>query len=91
MRRNILTKNYYFIYTSNQVENICLKCNIICCRKSCLYKQLVRKWIEFLPARLKHNKYVEIKQFSKIDIKQNNVSTVILVSKLLVYNEFRAG
>ena len=34
---------------------------------------------------LKHNKYVEIKQFSKVDIKQNNISTVILLIKFLVY------
>ena len=31
---------------------------------------------------LNHNRYVEIKQFSKIDIKENNISTVI---KFLVY------
>ena len=34
---------------------------------------------------LNQNKYVEIKQFSKEDIKQNNISTVILLSKFLVY------
>ena len=34
---------------------------------------------------LNHNKYVEIKQFSKVDIKQNNISTVILLIKFLVY------
>ena len=34
---------------------------------------------------LNHNKYVEIKQFSKEDIKQNNISTVILLIKILVY------
>ena len=34
---------------------------------------------------LKHNKYIEIKQFSKVDIKQNNISTVILLIKFLVY------
>ena len=34
---------------------------------------------------LNHNKYVEIKQFSKEDIKQNNISTVILLIKFLVY------
>ena len=34
---------------------------------------------------LKHNNYVEIKQFSKVDIKQTNVSTVILLIKFLVY------
>ena len=33
---------------------------------------------------LNHNKYVEIKQFSKVDIKQNNISTVILLIKFLV-------
>ena len=31
------------------------------------------------------NKYVEIKQYSKVDIKQNNISTVILLIKCLVY------
>ena len=31
------------------------------------------------------NSYVEIKQFSKVDIKQNNISTVILLNKFLVY------
>ena len=34
---------------------------------------------------LNHDKYVEIKQFSKEDIKQNNISTVILLIKFLVY------
>ena len=34
---------------------------------------------------LNHNKYVEIKQFSKEDIKQNYISTVILLIKFLVY------
>ena len=34
---------------------------------------------------LNHNKHVEIKQFSKEDIKQNNISTVILLIKFLVY------
>ena len=33
----------------------------------------------------KHDKYVEIKQFSKVDIKQNNISTVSLLNKFLVY------
>ena len=33
---------------------------------------------------LNHNKYVAIKQFSKEDIKQNNISTVILLIKFLV-------
>ena len=33
---------------------------------------------------LNHNKYVEIKQFSKEDIKQNNIYTVILLIKFLV-------
>ena len=34
---------------------------------------------------LNHNKYVEIKQLSKVDSKQNNISTVILLIKFLVY------
>ena len=34
---------------------------------------------------LKHNNYVEIKLVSKVDIKQNNVSTDILLIKFLVY------
>ena len=34
---------------------------------------------------LNHNKYVEINKFSKEDIKQNNISTVILLIKFLVY------
>ena len=34
---------------------------------------------------LNHNKYVEIKQFSKEDIKQNNIPIVILLIKFLVY------
>ena len=34
---------------------------------------------------LNHNQYVEIKQFSKVDIKQNNISTVILLISFLVY------
>ena len=34
---------------------------------------------------LNHDKYVEIKQFSKVDIKQNDISTVILLIKFLVY------
>ena len=34
---------------------------------------------------LNHNKYVEINQFSKVDIKQNNISTVILLIKFLVH------
>ena len=34
---------------------------------------------------LNHNKYVEIEQFSKEDIKQNYISTVILLIKFLVY------
>ena len=34
---------------------------------------------------LNHNKYVEIKQFSKVDIKQNNISAIILLIKFLVY------
>ena len=33
---------------------------------------------------LNHNKYVEIKQFSKENIKQNNISSVILLIKFLV-------
>ena len=41
---------------------------------------------DFLLTRvLNHDKYVEIKQFSKVDIKQNNVSTVILLIKFLIY------
>ena len=39
---------------------------------------------------LNHNKYVEIKQFSKEDIKQNNISTVILLSSFSSINEIRA-
>ena len=35
---------------------------------------------------LKHYKYIEIKQLSKVDIKQNNVSIVILLIKFLVYH-----
>ena len=34
---------------------------------------------------LNHNKYVEMKQFSKVDIKQNNISTVSLLNKFLVF------
>ena len=34
---------------------------------------------------LNHNIYVEIKQFIKVDIKQNNISTVILLINFLVY------
>ena len=34
---------------------------------------------------LNHNKYVEIKQFSEEEMKQNNISTVILLTKFLVY------
>ena len=34
---------------------------------------------------LNHNRYVEIKQFPKEDIKQNDISTVILLIKYLVY------
>ena len=34
---------------------------------------------------LKHSKYVKMKQFSKVDIKQNNVSSFILLIKCLVY------
>ena len=34
---------------------------------------------------LNHNSYVEIKQFSKVDIKQDNVSNIILLIKFLVY------
>ena len=33
---------------------------------------------------LNHNKYVEIKQFSKEDIKQNNISTIILLIKFQI-------
>ena len=39
----------------------------------------------FINPRTKHNKYVEIKQFSKVDIKQTNISTVIFQIKFLVY------
>ena len=35
---------------------------------------------------LNHEKYVEIKQFSKVDINQNNISNVILLIKFLVYH-----
>ena len=31
---------------------------------------------------LNHNKYLEIKQFSKVDIKQNNISTVNFVNQV---------
>ena len=42
--------------------------------------------IFFMSTRvLNHNKYVEIKQFSKVKIKQNNISTVILLIKFFVY------
>ena len=34
---------------------------------------------------INHNKYDEIKQFSKVDIKQNNISTIILFIKFLIY------
>ena len=34
---------------------------------------------------LTHNNYVMIKRISKVDIKQNNISTVILLIKFLVY------
>ena len=43
--------------------------------------QFFSNWIQVL----NHNKYLEIKQFSKEDIKQNNISTVILLIKFLVY------
>ena len=40
----------------------------------------------FLRVReLKHNKYIEIKLFPKVDIEQNNISSAILLIKLLVY------
>ena len=42
-------------------------------------------WMYILTRVLKHYKYVIIKQFSKIDIKQNNISTVILLIKFLLY------
>ena len=32
--------------------------------------------------------YAEIKQSTKVDIKQNNVSTVILLNKFLVYQQY---
>ena len=34
---------------------------------------------------LNHKKYVEIKQFSKVYIKQNNIPTAILLIKFLFY------
>ena len=34
---------------------------------------------------LNYDKYVDIKQCSKVDIKQNNISTVILLIKIFVY------
>ena len=40
---------------------------------------LIWNWV------LNHNSYVEIKQFSKVDIKQDNVSNIILLIKFLVY------
>ena len=40
---------------------------------------------------LKHNQYVEIKQFFKVCIKQNNVSTVIWLIKFLVYQWSRSA
>ena len=40
---------------------------------------------------LKHNQYVEIKHFFKVDIKQKNYSTVILLIKFLVYEWSRSA
>ena len=34
---------------------------------------------------MKHNNFIEIKQMSNVNIKQNNVSTSILLIKILVY------
>ena len=43
--------------------------------------QIFSIWIRVL----NHNRYVEIKQFSRVDIKQNNISIVILLIEFLVY------
>ena len=40
---------------------------------------------------LKHNQFVEIKQFFKVDIKQNSVSTVIWLIKFVVYQWSRSA
>ena len=45
----------------------------------------VHNFFSILTRVLNHNKYVEIKQISKVDIIQNNISTVILLIKFLVY------
>ena len=42
-------------------------------------------FLPYMNRVLKHDKYVEIKQLSEIDIKQNNISTVILLIKFLIY------
>ena len=57
------------------------------CSYCCIIIKFTRRTstIFFLWTRaLKHNKFVEIKQFSKVDIKQINVSTVIFLIKFLV-------
>ena len=35
--------------------------------------------------RVVKHKYVEFKQFSKVDVKQNNIHTIILLFKFLIY------
>ena len=58
------------------MENIKLLLNV-----HTVYLKIFLIWTRVL----KHNKYVIIKQFSKVDIKHNNISTVILLIKFLVY------
>ena len=50
-----------------------------------LYLAYLPNFFSIWTSVLNHNKYVEIKQFSKEDIKQNNISSVILLIKFLVY------
>ena len=72
--RSILCCKFYpfsFFLTVN-----CLTCTW------CIFTSLsIWTWV------LNHDKYVEIKQFSKDNIKLNIISTVILLIKFLVYQE----
>ena len=63
---------------------------VCCCKMSTDYYIKVAlgvspQFLSIWTRVLNHNKYVEIKQFSKEDIKQNNIYTVILLIKFLVY------
>ena len=76
----LIVEDYSLSFTMKPVFLICWGL-----KQQLAYLQFFFIWTQVL----NHNKYVEIKQYSKVDIKQNNISTVILLIKFPSINEIR--